>query len=489
MLLIISIGCAIYSFDKLLHTNGDNAVYMILGGSLANGTGYHNMHTPAETFHSRYPPVLPAMIAVITWIIGGSFFNFKVMITLFYIGSVLAAFWAFREISKLTGLITALLLAVNFYIVDFGHWIMSEIPCLFFVIMTVGFLMRSTGENQKTDLYAGIFCALALLTRSAAIFLLPAALIYYFSRNDWKGAGIFSSVSIIPVILWGIYKNLSGAVGGGYTNSLFQVNPYRPELGMVSLGGIIDRMIENFSGYFGLFIPSMTFPALITDQKLAAIRSGQSDQLVLLISILITLTLLSGLWKSIKQKDWLFSFILLSGGGLLLIWPSVWMTQRFVIPIFPFVILAGMKGLGLLDRWSWGIIIKYLVFTVVIFSSFIHLEPGRKSYPARFANYVNASRWIGRNSMENDIISCRKKEFTYLFSKRKCVGYKYSFDDKEVINQLRDRNVKFVIIDQLGFSSTPRYLVPALQKNKELFTVVYKTPKPENFVLQMRDES
>lgn len=488
ILLVVGAGCAIYTFDDLLHTNGDNAVYIILGESLADGTGYRNMHSPAETFHGKYPPVLPALIAGVSWISAGNFFDFKIMIILFYLGSVLAAFWAFRPLSEKTGFLIALLLAVNFYVVDFGHWIMSEIPCLFLVLMSVGYLLRVKNNEWKIDLLAGIFCALTLLTRTASIFLLPPALIYYISRKNWKGISVFSTASVGPVFLWSIFKKLNGVVGGGYTNSLFKVNPYRPELGLVSPADILNRIIENFNGYFGQYIPSMAFPGFVTNQKLAAIRAGQSDFAMTLIAVLITATLFLGLWKFIKAKNWLFALILISGGGLLLIWPSVWMTQRFVIPLFPFILLAGMQGLSIGDRWDWGKIVKLFVFVIVVGSSLVRMNPGRQSYHPQFANYVNASRWIGRNTLKNDIISCRKGEFTYLFSKRKCVGYKYSLAAQEVINHLREKNVKFVIVDQLGFSSTPRYLVPAIKKNEELFNVVYKTLQPENWVLQLKDE-
>ena len=39
-------------------------------------------------------------------------------------------------------------------------------------------------------------------------------------------------------------------------------------------------------------------------------------------------------------------------------------------------------------------------------------------------------------------------------------------------------------VDQLGFSSTPRFLVPAIQQYPERFEIAWQQPNPDTFVLR-----
>jgi hypothetical protein len=43
-----------------------------------------------------------------------------------------------------------------------------------------------------------------------------------------------------------------------------------------------------------------------------------------------------------------------------------------------------------------------------------------------------------------------------------------------------------VIIEQLGFSSTAKYLVPAVQKNPDKFEVVYQLKNPDTYLLKFK---
>ncbi len=489
LLLFVSLVLAMLTFDSFLHTNGDNAIYVILGESIAEGNGYRNMHGTAESFHSQYPPVFPFLIAVTNWLSPGNFADYKIMVTVFYIASVLACYWAFSTVSKVTGLILALLVAVNFEIVSFGHWIMSEVPSMFFALMTFGFLQRLDQSKLKHLILAAVFCSLGLLTRSALIFLVPSGLLFLWIQKKWKDGAVFGLVSITPVFIWSAVKNAHGSAGGGYAAKILQMNPYRPELGTMSLGDLISRMVENFTIYTNSIIPSMLFPSVYTNETIAMIRNGQGSLFLSVISIAIIICFIAGLVQGIRKNEWLTVSIIFCAVGILLLWPSVWTTQRFVIPIMPFLLLISFYGFSLLNSWRYADWLKTAVVALVVISSLSRMEAGRKEYPAQFAQYKAASQWVGRNSKTGDVIACRKGEFTYLFSDRKCIRYKYSLNPEEIINQFIKYNVKYVIVDQLGFSSTPRYLVPAIQENPAFFNLVYVTPKPENYVFGFRHEN
>jgi hypothetical protein len=84
------------------------------------------------------------------------------------------------------------------------------------------------------------------------------------------------------------------------------------------------------------------------------------------------------------------------------------------------------------------------------------------------------------------IFSARKADMFIYDSDRTCVGDKPSLDDKEVLQFFRDNNVDYVVIEQLGFSSTAKYLVPAVQKNMDKFEIVYQLKDPDTYLLKFK---
>ena len=75
------------------------------------------------------------------------------------------------------------------------------------------------------------------------------------------------------------------------------------------------------------------------------------------------------------------------------------------------------------------------------------------------------------------------------FSGTRVAGYAYSQDDRAVIQKMLDDGVEYVILDQLGYSSTPRYLYPAIQKNDDLFFVASHVPNPDTYLLKFDREA
>ena len=61
--------------------------------------------------------------------------------------------------------------------------------------------------------------------------------------------------------------------------------------------------------------------------------------------------------------------------------------------------------------------------------------------------------------------------------------------DRAVIQKMLDNGVEYVILDQLGYSSTPRYLYPAIQKNDDLFFVASHVPNPDTYLLKFDREA
>jgi len=61
----------------------------------------------------------------------------------------------------------------------------------------------------------------------------------------------------------------------------------------------------------------------------------------------------------------------------------------------------------------------------------------------------------------------------YVNSQRKVCGFAYSEDQGAVLESLNDQGVTHVVIEQLGFNQTGKYLLPTIKKNQPKFKLVH----------------
>ena len=76
-----------------------------------------------------------------------------------------------------------------------------------------------------------------------------------------------------------------------------------------------------------------------------------------------------------------------------------------------------------------------------------------------------------------------------MFSNRSTVRYAFSTDVDVVMDRMDAVGVEYVVIEQLGFSSTARYLVPAVRAHANRFDTVLHLKNPDTCVLHLRSRS
>ena len=64
-----------------------------------------------------------------------------------------------------------------------------------------------------------------------------------------------------------------------------------------------------------------------------------------------------------------------------------------------------------------------------------------------------------------------------------------SSDLEELLQDLDDRGVSYVVLEQLGFRQTRMFLAPAVQAKSELFEPVWRMKGPDTYVLTYRGPS
>ena len=74
----------------------------------------------------------------------------------------------------------------------------------------------------------------------------------------------------------------------------------------------------------------------------------------------------------------------------------------------------------------------------------------------------------------------------YLYSNSFTVNYKYTEDEQDLINDLYNKQVDYVVMEQLGYSSTSRYLYPVIQNNPKRFELVQELNNPDTYLFRLK---
>lgn len=499
---ILSVGFCLsflYVFDYKIDTNGDNAGYYILAKSIATGNGYANIHKPKAELSNHLPPGYPLIISMVFKLFGTQITTIKLTNGLLFFLSLLALFILFYKLTQRLHLAfsSILLVLINGHLLRFSTMIMSEIP--FLLISTLTLLIFVDLNRNTTPLRNPKFYIFLLLLsasfyiRTAGIALIAGISFTLLFEKSFKY--LFSTISGFGLLItpWQIRSYFLG--GNSYFRQLLDKNPYQPELGKMDLIDWVYRILQNIKRYVSIEIPNSCFPwKTINYQSIASLSDW-------FIGITIITFILLGLSQLRKYRLLVFGY-LTGSFGILLLWPDVWYGVRFILPIVPILILLTILGLStaiaiLLKNLTINtekvfLIAPYLCFVFSFCLFFNQLKDVNKQaklpYPMNYNNYLFLAKWAKTNTNEDDVICCRKEQLFYLFSNRKVVRYKNTLNPEELILDLKENKVSYVVLDQLGFLSTPRYLYPAIKRYPEKFQLINHQKDPDTYLFKFSPE-
>ena len=114
----------------------------------------------------------------------------------------------------------------------------------------------------------------------------------------------------------------------------------------------------------------------------------------------------------------------------------------------------------------------------------VQAEIAKMPYPPAYKNYFSVAEKVNDDNFRATVVCCRKPDlFAFYAPNVYAINYKYTQNTYELIADLVKKKVDYVVLEQLGFSSTARYLYPAIVDHAELFTVVYQRRNPDTFLL------
>ncbi|HEU4561747.1 MAG TPA: hypothetical protein VFS20_28235 [Longimicrobium sp.] len=336
---LLHLVLAVLAFNPAPYVGGDNATYMALAKGLAEQGRYVDMWDPSLRAHTQYPPLWPAFLAVL-WTVGlRGWMVMKVVVLLCSVAAVgLSYLWLRRTTTPGLAFGAALILAIAPGVLDLSHWELSDQPAWVLAMLAFWASTHLAGAPERErdqverhhGLWLGVFVAGVVLgnfIRSAGLPLVVAAAAWLALRRKWRDLGVLMAVFLPLAIAWWWWGKVNGAPG--YTSFLWYKDPYIPALGTVGFTGVAERMLLNVQRY--------------TDYHLNIVLLWNST-VGYLVTVPFCLLAVAGWARRLRTpglaEAWVPLYV-----GLLLVWPSTWSGERFLLPLLPLMLCYAGEAL------------------------------------------------------------------------------------------------------------------------------------------------
>jgi len=498
---LVAVGVLGWTLTPAPHSGGDNASYLGLGHSLATGGGYVEHWDPEAAPHTKYPPVFPALLALLVLAGVSSWTAYKVlMIGLVSLAVALVFTWVTGRRGPIAGAAVAGLTLLSAGWLDAARWILSEplfLVCTFLALWAAdrapgrlpglrskvrrvtgtgdgdarapGGAEESRGSEGETGglapggwvAVAGTGALLAFFTRSAGLPLVFALLLALVLVRSWSYAGGLAAAVAIPAAGWYL-RARRGTGEGAYQSEFWLVNPYAPELGTLSWLGLPGRVWANLGAYGLDVLPAQWWGA------------GAAGGAVL--GLVIGALAFWGWTLRIRLGAGVAELFVPTYLGLILLWPEVWTGERFLLPLIPPVLLYAGEAvryaslpLGRLGAPA-TVALTVLILAVPALPGWMAVvdEASQCRSLARsgdvfrchgpaFQEFRNASAWIGVNLPSDAVVLNRKPSIHHLLGGRPGRIYGFTLDPSRFLAEADQIGARYVLFDHIDGIS-PYYL-------------------------------
>ncbi len=220
----------------------DDTVYWVSAQSLAQGRGYRIPHLPEQPAQTKYPPLYPALLALI-WKFAGPYPENLTAVGAFqwsFVPLLLTLTWIFFRRCKFgprSSLLLTLVIAVSPLTTIFATLPMSELPFTT-LLLAIMLLIETEGELPvRRAFFAGILAAAAFLIRTNVIVLAVTAPLIWIHRRQRRQAVAFA----LP--LW-------ASIAGWFSWCALHTFPAR------------DNILSYYTSYAGYYIRTFSLADL-----------------------------------------------------------------------------------------------------------------------------------------------------------------------------------------------------------------------------------
>lgn len=496
--LFLFIAIQDYVFNKKVDHNGDNATYYIGAMSLYQGNGYANILLPEKPKTNVFPPGYPFLMSLMMQF-SSSFIAQKILnVILLGLSCILLYLILYQNTrDKLLSLLIALLPTLNHSILQFSTKMLSEPSYLFFSTFAVLALFKLKDSKSFKQIFKDPYFYILIFTsayayhiRTQGISLVGAIGVFFLLSKNWKLLLSYSGGFVLSALPWIIRNKIEQVPASRYLEKVLAVNHWRPDEGFMSVSEMALRMLKTSKMLVTQAIPDSIIPNYIVNYKEEVTLS------MWFIGLIIIPLIIFGYWRFFKHKAWFFILYIIFNCIIISLW-SAPSRNRYLVGLIPFI-QAGLV-LGIIGTFEllFHSILKFkidrriFVSALILFSIFaiakdvrlVEKENSNKMHPA-YKNFYTIAQSVKKKHPKGNVTVCsRKPSLFYLYSHCFNTAYKSSTNDTVIIEDLIKKDVDYVVIEQLGYSSTHRYLYPAIQKNQNLFRTVMHLKNPDTYLL------
>lgn len=487
LLTIIWFILASKTFNTKPDLNGDNFSYYIYATSLATGHGYSDLSHPSMGPTSNFPPGYPLLMAPLR-VMTDSIVAQKWLNELFVLGGILLLFFTLLQLGMRWDISLAASAAGLFCprLWHFSTMMMSEASFFFTSALVFYALARLYAGKEEDDepiswrselrspwLWVMI-CMLVLNyhIRTQGLALVAGVGLLLLIRRRWVALLTTAAGFVIGCIPYMLRNKLLGLNGNRYIDTIMLSNPFQPDAGTLTISEVIGRFFQTLKMLVFNAIPNTIFPYIDVNCDNPEYSLG-----IYVTGAIVLAVILIGYWRTDRLRWGLMGYLAATLGLI-----SIFSTpsgNRYITSVLPLLAAGLLCGVWQIAEWICHKHPKVLFpgVALLLCLTFIGAKEGiesevqqaKQKYPPQYVQFFSLGKQLKKIAPEGSVVCSRKPQMFWMQSGLPGVNYKYTKDAKELILDLADKKVDYVVLDALGYSSTYLYLFPAVQQYQQYF--------------------
>jgi len=493
---VIAAVCTVlfaYTFRPTLDMNGDTSQYYIYATSLAQGEGYTELGTLGHPPTNGFPPGYPLLMAPLR-ALTDSIVAQKILNGVFLLGAAVLLFFFLRRVVPQPLALTAVIVSLlNYRVLQFASIMMSETSYLFFSAFALWLLFRFDRDTSRPWWRNPWFWLLVLavgygyMIRTQGITLVAGVAVWMLCVSRWRAAFGFVGGFLLTTVPWAIRNHLAGLGTNRYWGQMLAVNAWQPGRERVSVGGLVERGLDTLRMLVTKAVPNTVTPYMDVDYASSSTFGEWVAGLVLIALILF------GFWR-MKRYFAFFAAYAAAVFGIICLW-SAPSDNRYITTLVPLLEISLVIGIYTLIemglRKRFGIQRAFSPLWLLLLA--VPPAGGRLQAVAKearapmiphYAGFLDAAKTVRRHLPPETVVCSRNPSVFYVYAGCHVCNFRFTEDDAELIRGLIASKVDYVVLDQMGYSSTERYLYPAMRKHKELFQPVASFRDPPTYLFR-----
>jgi len=464
--------------DHVVGQVQDDAWYVLLAQALATGQGYTLINSPSPGILPLYPPAFPWLLSVVYRLsphFPQNFWLLKSVSMAAMLGVGVVAYYYLkgdRSFPHYLALSVAGLAVLNPALVFLAtSTVMSECVFTFTQLLTILVIERGVRVGNKSGAYpywalGAALASFTFLTRSMALGLILAVVVYLLKERLVRGAVIFAVGVAILVGPWMLYARLHAPTaeqraeqGGhiilGYAAQFWQKSAGDITSGQAEASDLPERVWKNFVLILGHDAGMMMLPPAFRNSRFSGSEVLEGAENTSLLSYLLSALAIIGFFTALRRKVSLAEVCFPLSLAIILLWP--WKPFRLVLPFIVFILFYFLTGIqtiyhlyqrfqqtsNLRRQWIALGVVTGCLLTITLYDHTSYLLRKYQRAPAErpvwirtFEENEAVLEWVDKKLPKENVITADNPPLVYLYAKRKTVAFQEPTANWENWNRL-----------------------------------------------------